>query len=123
MTIAANAIISVAEAKDYIKLVGTSDDTKIETIINGVSKAFENYCGTNFINGSISEIQNGDGSNSIILKNRQVVSVTSIAIRDNNPQSVSDYYIDLAAGIIQAKYIAFPNDFQNITIVYVQGYG
>lgn len=44
MAVAANALLTLADAKSYLTIVGTGDDAKLEIIINRMADVIEGYC-------------------------------------------------------------------------------
>jgi uncharacterized phiE125 gp8 family phage protein len=127
MPLIAQAIIDVATVKQYVKLVGTADDTLIENIINGVSILFEKYCGAKFINQTITEVLDGSGEEKILVEYIPIVSLTEIksAVDDTSPETltITDFSFNPSAGIIRYKTGIFEAGFQNISIKYSSGYG
>ena len=127
MSLQANAIIDVATAQAMIKLLGTADVSIIEKWINLASDHIEKYCCTKFINQSITEVANGSGSVFIIPRFAPVRTITEITYYYNSLspqiQTITDFVVDVEAGIIQALRSIFPEGFQNVQIKYTTGHG
>jgi gp6-like head-tail connector protein len=45
MTLAANALVTLEEAKAWLDITGATEDSRLETEINRASEAIEGYCG------------------------------------------------------------------------------
>jgi uncharacterized phiE125 gp8 family phage protein len=126
MPLSANAIVDVVSAKRYIKLTGTSDDTLIEDIINGVSTLFEKYCNCKFINIAVTEVLDGNGSDIIIVNSLPVSLLTSVKTREGTTwtaQTLTDFVIASVAGMIKWENGTYTEGFQNIELKYTAGYG
>jgi hypothetical protein len=135
MPLAAHALISVVTAKSMIKLLGVADDTIIETYINGVSKLFENYCNTKFIDIAVTDILDGSGTDKLLLENPPARTITEIKFDFDTSaptlMALADFSLNGKAGILRMKgdstftdgYGVFPEGFQNIQVKYTSGYG
>jgi len=122
MGLNANAIVSVAQVKEYLKLDGTSDVALIENIINGTSDLFERYTTSKFINVAVVETLDGSGSDKVFVEYCPVVSLTQVKI-DDEIKTLTDFKINSRSGIIQWTFGTFLAGFQNIIITYQSGYG
>jgi uncharacterized phiE125 gp8 family phage protein len=120
-----NALVAVADVKSYIKLSGTADDTIIETIINGVSDLFENYCNAKFINIAVTEVLDGQDSDIQVVNSLPVGALTSVKTRVLDvwtAQTLTEFVTNSKAGLIKWEYGIFPEGFQNVEIKYTAGY-
>ena len=122
MGLNANAIVSVAQVKEYLKLDGTSDVALIENIINGTATLFEKYTTSKFINVAVVETIDGNDSDKIFVEYCPIVSLTTIKF-DTVAQTITDFKFNARSGIIQAINGSFLSGFQNIEITYQSGYG
>lgn len=83
MSLASNALVTVAEVKDYLQLSldDESDVQFIERLINAASDAIERECGREFIEVTekVSEIFTGDGTAMHYLRNVPITSTIAVA--------------------------------------------
>lgn len=103
-TLADNAIVALADVKDYLKITSTKHDDLLTRAINSASQMIEDY--TRRIFKEIEVIQNmdGEGDDSLNLYHWPLVSFTSLTNRDTSTAiSTTGYCIDLDVGIIFAK--------------------
>ena len=94
--------------KNYAEVSGSSDDTLITILINQITEFVENYTGRRFKQTTYTnEEYDGTGTNTLILKQYPVSTFTSLNERstrqnesDWNTIDSTDYFVDLATGII-----------------------
>ena len=125
------ALITLDEAKEYLKVSGTADDQIISTLINAVSGLVCGYLNRNLVRATYTEYYSGDGSQSLMLRNYPVVSITSI-YEDDLREWASGALIDHAEDIIIQKDSGLLRNWNgratwltghaNIKVVYVAGY-
>lgn len=89
------ALVSLEEVSDFVLKTSLSERTAseidaLEIIINGVSKAIENYTGYNFVTREVTETKYGRGDNKIYLQT-PINSVSEVK-EDGVVVSPSDYY-------------------------------
>jgi len=78
------ALITLAEAKTYLKITTSGDDTIIEDLIDQISGMVETYLGRRLTIGSLTEYYDGNGTSELILRRYPIVTITSLHIADNN---------------------------------------
>ena len=82
MSLQANALVEVAEVKEYLQLSvdDISDVPFLERLINGASDAIERHCGREFIKVTtkVSEIWIGDGTTKHFLRNVPILSTIAV---------------------------------------------
>lgn len=122
MPLNANALVSVAQVKEYIKLDGSSDVALIERIINGVADLFERYTSSKFINVAVVETMDGSGSSNQLVEYCPIISLTSVEF-DSVAQTIGDFVFNARSGIIHFNNGTFAAGFQNIKITYQSGWG
>ena len=129
---AAQDIITAAEAKVYLGVSGSDLDTPIGTFISDVSLWIEEYLGRK-VKGSqtvTTEVGSGDGTEFYIPKYPPVTAVSTLKYRDDPTQdwvdlvSDTDYIlIDPVNGdFVEIYNGAFPEGRSNIQITYTAGY-
>lgn len=109
------ALTSVADVKESLGITGNSQDNLIIRKINQATDMIESYCGKNngqhFASTAYVEDYDGTGSNQLILKNRPVISFTSLQqrsttenISDFDTVDSSDYFVDTTAGVLDCNF-------------------
>lgn len=100
---AANALITLEEAKVGLGIVDTNTDydERIQSLIDSASGQIENYCQTYFIRRTVSLEPVDGGRSQIFLRFSPVVSVTSIADDASHTVPSTDYYLDKETGILR----------------------
>jgi len=123
MTLASNALCTVAQVKAYLNddSLGTDFDNLLEDLVNRASDIIEEYIGTNIINASHTETYDGDGTQYLFLDYYPIVSVSSLS-DDDVAISSDDYMIYKLEGYIYYE-DGFSNEHQVIDITYSSGYG
>lgn len=125
------ALVSLAEAKEFLKVTGVGDDTILNHLINGVSQWVSGYLKRCLVSKAHTEYYSGDGEMEIQLRNYPIISVTSINIDALRVFDASNA-VDVSANIIIKKGVGLLRAFNlmygftagesNIKIVYVAGY-
>jgi uncharacterized phiE125 gp8 family phage protein len=124
------ALITLDEAKEYLKVNASDDDAILSTFINMASAWVGRYIGRNLVRTTYVEYYNGDGTKDLILRHSPIVSVTSIYIdslrawASSSLVATTNYIVKKASGIIKAWYLfgCFPCGESNIKVTYVAGY-
>lgn len=130
MALAANALITLAEAKTHIGIepLVTTYDARIEGIINAASALIENYTKRKLTTNSYTEYFDGAGANKILLHQWPVTAITAVYIdADSNFDagsqiSVDDYDLERDIMVIYHDR-TFPRGYRNIRVDYTAGYG
>lgn len=127
------ALVTTAVAKRKIVLSRMSS-TMLGDILEASSDMVENYCDRTFAYAAaITEVHNGNGTDTIYTERIPIVTVASVTITDENGTTelldATDYVIEEAAGRItfgpqnDSSYSVFPNTYpQNVSVVYAGGY-
>lgn len=81
MVLNPNALITVNEAKSYLKVEDTFENTLIESLINSASDKIE-YDRSTCIKAKdiVDEVHSGEGDSFIVLRNYPINSLTSVSI-------------------------------------------
>jgi uncharacterized phiE125 gp8 family phage protein len=123
-----NALVSLADAKAFLKITSSAEDSVIENFINRASSFANSYTQRLLLLRSNSEGYSGDNTDTLILKNYPITSIVDIRIDDGSgdvPPSVSsdDYTMDTKGGIVKFLNGVFaPKGFLNISVTYTAGY-
>jgi len=134
---ASTDLTTLANAKEYLGISGSDDDTLLGNLIDRASEAIENYCRRKFAQETLTEYYDGRGSHRLVLNRRPVSSITSIyddLDRDFTEDTLidaDDYVLYPDEGIVEFKNTAstFPSTAayfydgqRNVKVTYVAGY-
>lgn len=130
MAIATNAIIDVAQAKQYLRITDPDWDEIIEIIINSVSSAAERYLHRLVKQQTVTDERiNGPGSRTLRPTYAPIISVTTVydsATWTWDADSLVDagnYYLDTEAGkLVYAIGYIWTKGTRNIKLTYVVGW-
>jgi hypothetical protein len=121
------AIMSLADAKDALNIAQatTTYDTEIQSKIDTVLSALERLTGGPLVNRTIVErAEVVNSGRAVILRQRPVVSVTSIADIAGIALSVADVDVDPNSGIIRRRLgWVWSTAYRWVTVTYVAGWG
>lgn len=140
------ALVSLSDYKTFEKITGTSEDTRLQMILDAAESWIENYCGRDFEQGSKTETHSG-GASTIRLLSAPVNSLTSISVLSSSGVvsgtiALTSVMYDASTGIISTigpvvapsysdclmdlgtvyESPIFPPGFRNIQVVYNGGY-
>lgn len=124
------ALVSIDEAKEYLKIENSNADVILSHLINAVSSWVSNYLKRSLVSSEKTEYYSGDGSSELILKRYPVTAVSSVYVDSlrqwaaNSLISSSNYIIKKQQGILKAWQIYSnwsPGD-SNIKVTYTAGY-
>ncbi|NBX24228.1 MAG: phage gp6-like head-tail connector protein [Microbacteriaceae bacterium] len=142
------ALTTTAEYKSYAGISGSTDDTFIGLILAAAQTQVAQICNRTFESATVTEIYDGNGEQSIVLRRPPVTSVTSVEWATSSTTWTTlpseAYRIDLNAGVLSmananASFLnfddsmidrpyrigvrpSFPRGNQNVRVVYVGGY-
>lgn len=121
----ATALTTLANVKDWLRIVDTSADATLTRMITAFSNAVANYLNRDLGSQSYTEIYDGTGGTALMLRNYPIISVSSV--------QVGDTVIPAQPGFNQNGYVAgknrllligysFDQGFQNIATTYTAGF-
>lgn len=129
---AAIALVSLEDAKAFLKLTASSEDTIVSDLVNAVSVSINRYCGRVFLSADYTEFLDGDGSGELILSNFPVTVLTSL---NDDPSwrqwqaltakdVVNDVILEAKTGVVRLWNNGgrFLRGHQNVKAVYTAGY-
>jgi len=99
VTLNANALTTVADARAVLGLT-PSDDDIVMRLVNSASQLFESRCGRKFLLAALAEDVNGYGSDKINVSRAPIQSVSSIEYQGAE-LDLTDMVIHSEAGLIQ----------------------
>ena len=129
-TLPVTQVVTTAEAKAYLKIDGTDEDTLVASLIASATAECEAYAGLSFITRTRTVKLSSFYGRDLILPYGPVTALTSIAYSDeeDDPQTVdsADYTLDSASGLAKVRVTeSWPYTnriLNNVTVTYVAGY-
>lgn len=79
LSLDANALITLAEAKQFLQITASDEDSFIETLINAASQRAATFCDRVFVETSYRESYNGTKQKRLRLRNYPVTSISRLA--------------------------------------------
>lgn len=128
MALNANALTSVAVAKDHLGIPASdpSQDGRVERFINVCSDRIANYCNRQLTSGAVTEKVHGGMNNMLMLKEWPVTSIQSVSV-DLSGQFSEDTVIEpsryriIDDGTVVYDSV-FPYGYGNVQVIYTAGY-
>lgn len=93
-------VVTLAEAKEYLRITDSSDDAWLAAMITAVTEQLERWASTQFVQRSTTD-QMWGGKKHMYLRTYPVVSVTSITDPAANAVAAADYFVDKPTGILR----------------------
>jgi hypothetical protein len=136
VALSANAIVTLAEAKDFLEVEGDDDNAQLEALIGAVSGAIEDKVDRKLSTRVYTEeVYNGTGFSTLTLREYPVTAVSQIQQIDNvtssgttwETQDITNLVIldavtdDTARGELYWRDWAFPFGRANIRVSYTAG--
>lgn len=127
MTISEYALTTLTNAKEYLQIepTDTSQDARLEILINGTTEAIENYIKRKVKERTFTdEAYDGNGTDLLFLKNKPVGSITSVKYVNidgtTDVLGADDYHVDAQGRLYNAS--GWVRGFQNYLVTYTAGY-
>ncbi len=128
-----NALTTLARAKSYLDITGSSKDLVLTMIILAASKYIEEtYCKRKFKRQAFSqELYDGNGSPRLFVKNKPIISTATLTVEvrrgidstdDWETLDAEEYYVDYTTGRITLVSGCFIHGMQNYRITYTGGF-
>lgn len=125
-----NALISLADVKDYIgiEVKSSADDAVIVDLIDRMTARFESHCDRNFNARSYTEQYDGEGTKYLFPKNYPIISVSSIfddsdwSFAASTEITSTTYRIQDEICIVRKTGNIFTTGTQNLQVTYSGGY-
>ena len=117
-----NALITVTEIKDWLKLSGSDDDDFLQRAINDWSDTIEKRLGRVIISTEHTDERHDGGKIAVLLKNIPVTEISSVSV-DGAALGLSDCTVDQDSGILRlVSGKAFNGGPGSILVAYTGGY-
>jgi uncharacterized phiE125 gp8 family phage protein len=126
----AGYLIEVARAQAMPQLAAVSPAI-LANLIAAASAMFQRW-GRKIASETFTEYYNGDGTDSLLLEQRPVITLTSVTITDDDDVETillgTNFRVDARIAEIRFKpsstadYSSFPSGFQNVKAIYTAGY-
>lgn len=113
--------VTPAEVRLKLKKSNTTDDAKIQSMIDAAEAAYARHVGP--LPGDVTEVHHGGGT-SLILGSANVSAITEAAYSDGTAIDVDDLSLDTATGIVYWGYGTpgvFTAGTRNVTVTYTAG--
>ncbi len=121
-----NELITVSEVQNYLDNSTTSLTSFLSSCINYVGKTFENYCQRSLRNYSITAYADGDYTDTLLVKNYPINSISGLAYKIYSDSTFTDYNLTDDVFIydtyIKLNDRKFPTGNQNVRIYYNAGF-
>lgn len=124
--------ISASDAKTWLKVASSADDTLITNLIVAARQEVENYCNIKLISQTVAEYFNAfpDSRGELVLRFPLAASISSVAYVDTSGanQTFSSYNADLSSQPArlwpnaQTEWPGTKEQLKAVTITYVCGY-
>ena len=121
-------LISVADIKSFLGITTNTDDDKLLPLIQSAQDIADSAVDFELEGSTITEFQDGDGTDIIQLRVTPVKSITSLhtdwdrVYGSDTLVSPNDYAFNANTGIIRAISCNFESGTNSIKIVYIAGY-
>jgi hypothetical protein len=122
-------LIALTDLKTFLDIGDSTDDTRLEVLIDAVSYFFNNKTNRQLKARALTEYYDGDGTNKILLNSYPVNSITTLHISTDVPRTYgssqlinSDYYDSDTEGVLCYFDGVFPKGFKTVKIAYNGGY-
>ena len=124
------ALVTLEEAKEYLKQSGTDQDAIISHLVNAISAWVQGYLKRNLVSKAYVEYYSGDGDVELVLRNYPIVSITGVwldSLRVFGSDTLidsTDYITKKDQGILRAFNLFgnWINGESNIKVSYTAGY-
>ena len=130
MSLNSNALTTLAVAKDYLDILSsdTSQDSRVERMINAASDMIERYTSRKIKQQSITEYHDGKHSNRLVLREWPALKPSEIKVDSGwvfdstSVWSTDTYDIERDSVVILKYGTVFPKGSRNIKVTYQGGY-
>lgn len=131
MSLDANALITLQDAKEHLTIVGAESDPVIEGLINTASALCEDFTGRALKSAERTEVYDGTAGTELTLRQYPITEVATVEFLTSGPpdawteQDLSAYGLYVVQPVedtIGFRTLAFPYWRQNVRVTYTAGY-
>jgi len=115
MALSDYALVTVAEAKVYLKINNSDSDAVLEALVETATRKTEDYCGTRWVSREIAETHIGQGEKYLYLYRMPITEITSVTIDD---VAYTSYTERLSIGMLYGLW----EKLSEIVVTYTAGY-
>lgn len=120
------SIITLQEYKDYSGITNTSQDAKLQPLVDYSNSFIEEYCGSSFTEQIVTGRMDTAMSSNILLSEYPIASVQEIRYITRGLVSytvpTTEFVLDPRSGIITLTGLQPPNNPYNVSIDFTHGY-
>ena len=131
-----SSLTTLEDTKEYLEIEGTDNDNLLQQLIGAASQFIKTETGYEWVETTYKELIDGERTETLILTQKPIISVTSLVINGATIDS-GNYYIYNESGMLKRqdvgiydvgythsfrKGLLFPRGQQNIEVKYVAGY-
>lgn len=120
------SVTTLSKLKEYLGVTSTTDDVLMNRLIAGASTWFNNQVGLDIVATIYQQVNDGEGTRSVILKHFPITSVSSVVVDGVTiPQRTS---VTGSGWVLKANNVSLTPDYsftdglQNVVITYTAGY-
>ncbi len=125
---AATPYATLTEVKQYMGKTGSGDDAVLTVLIGYVSGIIDDILNIKYQSTQITEYQDGSGTDTVLLNNRPITSVSNLYedtggdFGASSEISSDDFIVYEEAGMIRLRYTNFQAGKESIKIIYSAGW-
>ena len=131
-----SSLTTLEDTKEYLEIDGTDKDNLLQQLIGAASQFIKTETGYEWVETTYKELIDGERTETLILTQKPIISVTSLVINGETIGS-DNYYIYNESGMLKRQDVGiydvgythsfrrgllFPRGQQNIEVQYVAGY-
>jgi len=115
------SLTTVANVKEYLGIVGTSEDALLNRLKDWATDLIHSYCGRIFTEANYDEYYDGDGTEGLLVNQYPISAVTLLEV-DGVSKDASSYALYGQLGLLKLKSGKFPRGKNNVRLRYTAGY-
>lgn len=118
-------LVTLATAKEFLGITSTASDSALNLLIEAASVAVESYLSRSLLSANVTEIQNGNGTELLWLRNFPVTAVNSVKVNGKVVPITTDFYtsgVRYTDSVLIYQGGIFPKGYSNIEVNYTGGY-
>jgi uncharacterized phiE125 gp8 family phage protein len=114
-------LLTLSEAKNYLKVDYTDEDTLIQSLIDEATSTLQRKYGRDLFEKTYTDEEyDGEGTDMVFIRNFPIQTVTSFKI-DGDEVPTDDYGVSKKSGILRYNG-RIPQEYGNVLITYTGGY-